>query len=454
MPALGRKPSWHQQLNHTKAKTRLLAGQFAQFPLSEVQRIASGLPKDKSPALWGRGIAPQSAECDILFASELAAVRGELAVHETAIVACLHLLSYEQARGQMFSIRPDLGVGDVFLEHKMAVYLQCVILARRANPDVCSEDERAAAEELLGVLRGGTKEFPSILRLLEAVGKETCELLLPAAMVVKVLETTHYQDNLARELEDLRRGRKWFDAYKLTYGLRRVVGLARADEMLRDVFPNYAMWAAWKPDFRRIASWESPNLTPHRTRLGPVLDLEGPDTTGQLRGTFRMSSPGAFSGLSNPMYSNDRHILDRLLEGLDASLTVGPATIDLLIALCIESGALSRHSLSQLEAAIELGDESCSETLGVFVRSLQPETGLAARMVAFNSALPLLSLYPNLQAPFGTNIHLERRAAETLAEAQGHLDDCRAEGWDNQPLGSILVAQRKRLLEATWLSGL
>ncbi|KAK1749849.1 hypothetical protein QBC47DRAFT_439960 [Echria macrotheca] len=291
-------------------------------------------------------------------------MRGELGTHESAILACLHLLSHPQARGQILSIKPDAADRDVFFEARLDVYLQLIIHSRRANPGVCSEDEITAAKELLDVLKGRSKDFPSILGLLRAVGHGTCQEALPVSLIERVLKLSHYQANLTRELDSLRRARHWFDAYKLVCGLRDIVSLPMADRLLVDMFPDYPMWAAWRPDFRRILSWESPNISPYRSRLGPVLDLEGPDTTGQQRGTLRMSSPGAFAHLVMPAGSEDRDVLDRLLEMLDSCLLVGPHTIDLFTELCLENRQPWPESLMQLKAAIQLNDNMVSKTLG------------------------------------------------------------------------------------------
>src|SRR5689334_2629438 len=99
MSVLGRRPSWQQQLRQTKAKEWLFSGHLDKFPTAEVQKIGNSVLKDKSPLL--RKITPQSEECDVLYANELLTDKGELGTHESAILSCLHLLSYTQARGQI-----------------------------------------------------------------------------------------------------------------------------------------------------------------------------------------------------------------------------------------------------------------------------------------------------------------------------------------------------------------
>ena len=313
-------------------------------------------------------------------------------------------LEDHQGRGQILTLRPDPTRPDLFFERRLVVYLQCVILSRRANPGLCSKEESSAAEDLLGVVQGRAKDFPSIHRLLEAVGNETCEAVLPISLVKKSLKTNHYRENLTRELNALKAARQWFDAYKLVYSLRKMVALPRADQMLREIFPEYPMWAAWRPDPKRLMSWESPNMASYRSRLFPVLDLEGPDTTGQQRGTLRMSSPGVFTGLSEPACSADRHLLDRLLDNLDASLAVGPETVDLLIALCVERSLLSERTLSQLESVVGIGEDVLSKTLATFIRALTEGSDVITSMAGFASALPVLcdeSRHPKL--PFRTS---------------------------------------------------
>ncbi|KAK0609261.1 hypothetical protein B0T14DRAFT_567212 [Immersiella caudata] len=452
MSVLNRKPSWQQQLRQTKAKEWLLSGHLDKFPIAEIQKIGDRVLKDKSPLL--RKIAPRSEECDVLFANELLSVKGELGTHESAILSCLHLLSYAQARGQVLSIKPDPVQVDLFFERRLNIYLQCIIHSRRANPDVCSEEETSAARDCLGVSQGRTKDFPSILRLLEAVGYETCEAVLPLGLIKKVLTVSHYQENLTRELNTLKNARQWFDAYKLVYSLRNIVGLPRADQMLRDTFPDYPMWAAWRPDTKRIMSWESPNLAPYRSQLLAALDLEGPDTTGQQRGTLRMSSPGAFTGLSEPTHSTDRHILDRLLDVLDSSLAIGLATVDLLIALCVEREDVSERTLSQLEAAVSVNNDAASKVLANLVRVLSPSTKPITRMSAFASAVHILTQYPALRVPFGVFLDLGHRASGAFTAGQDLLSQCLTENNpDIEPVCSSVLKLGHALLSADWLHG-
>lgn len=451
MVALGRKSSWQIQLRQTKAKEWLFAGYINQFPLAEIQDIAARFLRNKSPLLSRRGIPPESLECDILFANELATVKGELGTHESAILSCLHLLSYDQARGQIVSIKPDASLNDLFLERRLDAYLQCIILSRRARPDICSEDEVIAATELQGVLKGRSTDFPSILGLLRAVGTEKCEQLLPVVIVKKILKISHYEANLTRELDALRKSRSWFDAYKLVCGLRDIIGLPKADTMLRDIFPDYPMWAAWRPDSRRILSWESPILTPYRDCLGSVLDLEGPDMTGQQRGTLRMSSPGSFNTLNDPTFLHDRHHLDRLLESLDGCLAVGPDTLDLLIALCIEPASLSHDAIAQVDAAVQLKDDAASKKLVAFIRSLAPNTDVVARMNDLALALPVLTLHPQLQCPFGISLGLPRLASDTLSSGQSYFSQCLGSGNAVDSVGIAVVRLGRALYAAEWL---
>lgn len=384
----------------------------------------------------------------MLFANELLAVKGELAVHESAILSCLHLLSYSQARGQILSLRPDASRPDLFFERRLDIYLQCLIHARRASPEVCSEDEGSAAEDCLGVMQGRAKDFPSILRLLEAVGNGTCEAVLPLELIKKALRVSRYQENLTHELNALKSARRWFDAYKLVFSLRNVVGLPAADQMLRDMFPDYPMWAAWRPDSKRIMSWESPNLAPYRNRLFPVLDLEGPDATRQQRGTLRMSSPGVFDKLNSP---TERHLLDRLLDALDASLGVGPATVNLLIILCLERDEISERTLGELEAAIQVNNESSANTLASLVRALSPEIDLLTRMAAFSSALYVLTANSALRLPFGISLDICHRASAAFLAGQEFFSLCLSEHRDIEPVGFVVLELGHALLAAEWL---
>lgn len=448
----GRRISWQQKLRQTKAIEALKAGRPDLFPLAEVQRIGDWLIMNKPPSSFRRrAILPHTEECDQVLANELLMVKGELPIHQVSIVAFLHLFSYDQARGQVFSLRPSPDPTVVFFDHKLSAYLQCIILSARANPDVCSEDEVTAAQEPLGVAKGRARDFPSILRLLQAVGHGTCETLLPVALVKKVLKNSHNRDNLIKELESLRRQRRWFDAYKLAHHLRNVIGLARADKLLRDIFPQYPMWAAWRPNVQRITSWEGAHLAPYRKQLGSVLDLEGPDTTGQQRGTLRVSSPGAFAGLGRPGFSDDRHILDRLLYDLDTCLGIGPATVDLLIALCIESNSLSSRSLDQLEAGMSLRHDPSSKALADLVRSITSGTNVAIASSGFASALPIITTHSQLRKQFGIANDLPRRGPTSLSAAQSQFCQSLAGNRPSERLAMSVLALGTALLHAEWL---
>ncbi|KAK3943366.1 hypothetical protein QBC46DRAFT_420796 [Diplogelasinospora grovesii] len=455
-----RRPSWQEQLRQTRAKERLLAAEPDRFPLAELQEISNWFLKSKSPVIRrGAGIAPRSEECDILFANELVSVKNEFPTHETAIIACLHLLSYDQARGQILSVKPDPDTSpsdNLFLDHRLPVYLQCIILSRHASPGVCTDDELVAAEELLGVVRGKAKDFPSMLRQLQAVGQETVESLLPLKLVKKCLRRSHYRENLLHEFETLRKQRKWFDAHKLVCGLRNLMVLPRVDQLLREVFPEYPMWVAWRPDARRIAAWEGSTIAPYRHQIRHVLDLEGPDTTGQQRGTLRRSSPHVFTAF---VRMSNWPVLDRLLDDLDTCLGIGPATVDLLYALCIEQSGGYRHfsprAMDQLEAALELRRDDASKTLANLTRSIanhnSNNNSINDRVVAFTAALPLLTAHPRLQKPFGEMYDLARRAPTTLSSAQRQFCHLLAENRASERLALNVLALGRALLRAAWL---
>ncbi|KAH8900229.1 hypothetical protein GQ53DRAFT_836171 [Thozetella sp. PMI_491] len=454
----GRKPTWEEQLRRTDAARDLQRASPDRFPLRELQRVTDAFvrssPSTTSSVLRKKTVEPRTQECDLLLGQELVRVRGELYVHEAAVVACLHALTCEYARGHLLALRLDGQNTDEFFDRRLPVYLQAVILARKANPEACSEDEATAATELLAVVKGNVGDFPAIVGLLKAVGRGTCDELLPTPLVSLALKRSHYRVNLSNELDNLLQQRRWFDAYKLVAGLRGIIGLPKADALLQDVFPEYPMWACWRPNTRRITAWESPRLEPFKRRIGPILDLEGPDTTGQQLGTLRMSSPGAFTTLTSPDSSNDRFLLDRMLDVLDACLSIGSEAIALFVYVCVDRYGVSDRGLERIEAALELRDDSAAKILTDLLRGLQPDATVNARMLSFTAALPVLQYSQRLQAIYGMDNDLAFHAPVALSAVQKQLCKMVDDRVISESFGLQVLALGNVLRQSTWLHAL
>ena len=450
-----RKATWEEQLRQTNALGALQRAAPDEFPLALLQDITDAFLRStvspSSGVLRRVSIAPLSIECDILLSGQLAAFRGEMFMWEVGILACLHAFTADQARGWLFALRPDDANPDEFFDRRMSVCLQVIVLARKANHEACTSEEAKAAEELLAVVTGRIHDFPSIRQLLRAVGDGTCDLLLPVSLISISLKRSHYRENIRKELDSLRRERKWFAAYKLVSGLRHVTDIPRADALLRDTFPEYPMWAVWRPNPRRIMAWESPRLSPFRGRIGPILDLEGPDVTGQQLGTLRMSSPGAFITLVSPAYSSDRHLLDRMLDVLDACLGVGDEALAMFVYVCVDLAGVSDMSLQLIESVLELRDDAATKIFSDFLRVTSSDSSTFARLHTFSAAFSVMQSSAQLQKVYGMFPSLAASATATLSEAQRLFCEILEDDNVAEQLGLQIQVLGKLMLQATWL---
>lgn len=458
MLPLTRRPNWEQRLRDSSAIQQLKAGRPDRVPLADIQKITD----DLIDSFKRRGVAPFTEECDVLLVRELEKVKNELGAHEAGIISCLHVLSYGQARGQLLSIRPDPERAGVFFKDKLPLYLQCLIIAKKANRDgACSDEEADAARELFNVAQSRGTTFPTIWRLLHVVGKSTYEglvppelagrstheELLPIDLVERVLRRNFFQENLTKELDLLRQSRGWYDAYKIVYGLRKVVGVPRADELLREIFPDYPMWSSWRPNHVRLKLWDKSLPTGNRERLFSILDLEGPDLTGQQRGTLRISSPGIFK--DNPAVLSDRSILDRLLVLLDRSISLGPSVVNSFTCLCVERQGLTPNFLERVDAALGFDNPLVAKDLLEFIKVLAEEATVHERTVAFTKALPMIQFSPRLQRSF--SMDLERKAPETLTAAQKQFCRLLQEKRPSERFSLSVHALGRVMLDSVWL---
>jgi hypothetical protein len=458
-----RKPNWQQELRQSSAVAQLQCGRPDRFPLQELQKLTddlirtTSLPTSPLPLSLNRREVPRfSEDCDILLVSELKNLKNELYVQEAGIIACIHVLTFEQARGQLVSIKPDANKPDVFFETKLPVYLQCLILAHQARSEVCSVHEARAARELFAIVTGGKRgDFPSIWRLLRAICQESrpdLVPLLPDELVTRILKNNKFKENLRDELEQLRTEQRWSDAYTLVSGLRDLVQLPRAVKHLQDAVPGYPMWAKWRPSRTRIASWTNDALLgPFREKLGPVFELEGPDFTGQQRETLRASSPGAFVELSDPRSPGDRSMLDRVLFCLDQALLIGQESIALVVYLCVESRPLQQRAILQLETALSLGNDSFSKKLGDYLRVIIHNSSPNDKMMAFAGALPIITRWPHLREVFGADLNIRRLAPPALSAVQKKFCASLLEPRPSERYALSVQSFGRALLEAEWL---
>ncbi|KAK0706435.1 hypothetical protein B0T26DRAFT_789385 [Lasiosphaeria miniovina] len=479
MPILPRKFDWDKEIEQTAAKDSFIICRPDEFPLSQVQAVAERVLHPEPSTFFSRKPVPRcSAAGNEILIDELKGLAGVFYVEEAAIVGCLHLFTWEVARWHLWKrIRPDLATAneDSFTS-RISVYLQCIVVAQKADAVLVHDGEALAARQLLRILHHGKiNEFPSVLELLATVTDTSCEELLPFDFLAEVLRRAKSQ--------------RWADAHSLVDGLQ---GLSRRADLphdvrswLPDLFSHhYAMWASWQPDVARIRAWKAGTTPAQRARLAPVLELEGPDTTPQQRSTLRHSSCGAFpDARSHGTHDNGRDILDGLLDLLDGAVRIGPNAVDLFIHLALattattatttltaastHTHALTWHPLHQLSAAFSppppgVDDaDSVPGTLLSFLRSLQhPPVSMHQRMAALTAVLPVLTSSTPLQALFGDAHDISVRAPRALSDAQRHFCCLLSQqqqrcgpGGAALPLGLAVRALGGAMLSSNWMLG-
>jgi len=446
-----RSQLWLQHLRRPTTRDGLLRGDV-DFPLAETQALADELLEGSSPTLSRRRISANTQDGDHFFVGELGKLTDEFPTREAGILSCLHLLTFDQARGQLLRTKPSLDRADPFIKDRILVYLRCLILACRANYEACSDVEGRAAYELFTILNDDSgRRLPSVWAALQSIERDECTLTLPDDLVTKILSLSHYWTNLEAALEAATRERRWAEAYGLVAGLEKVVNLPRAERLLREMFSRYPMWAVWRPSVPRIRLWENQVLDPFRDQLGSVLDLEGPDQTGQQRPALRRSSYGKIELDAASSVSNGRFILDHLLHTLDRAIRVGPGAIDLFVSLCCEDHQLTWKALGQVESALDLKKDATAAKLASFVRALAPNATASAQMTAFTAALPLIRQSPKLQKCFGINVDLARRGPAVLCRVQGVFCDSVEDNSPSEQFGCRIQALAAALRESSWM---
>jgi len=420
------------------------------------------------PALFGRRSAPpQSKAGDELLLDELRPLTDEFYIYEAAVVGCLHLLTYELARGHLRNrIKPETDTAgtDEFFRSRVSVYLQCVLIAKRADPGLVHDGEAEAARQLLRIVHlGQRREFPSVVKLLAALTDSNCEELLPFDFIAEVLRRARYGDKLEAKLARLRRSQGWWEAYRLVDGLRDLSARRELPRSIRLWLPTllerYPMWASWRPNLARLQTWDARLSPEQKARLGPVLELEGPDTTPQQRGTLRFSDEGVFVGSRAHGQRQGKDILDHLLDLLDKAVAIGSHATNLFIQLfCFTTTTnpppvLRWHTLIQAEAGLEPRRDAVAKALCQFVRVLEPSppARLRDRMLAITAALPLLQASPRLQDTYGETCNISLRGPAALSDAQRHFCALLQRDEPAESFGLEVRALGRALHRARWL---
>ncbi|KAH7158104.1 hypothetical protein B0J13DRAFT_650904 [Dactylonectria estremocensis] len=447
--------TWQEQLRGTTAISSLKNERYDLFPLQEVQDLTDDLLRTsyRSTGLLARGIEPQSKDCEQLLILEVEKLKDETFAEESGILACLHAFPPDIAYGQLVHLRQRSEVTDAFFLRRVRGYLQCLIVAYKARPELFYEDPSIPAKELFEVIKdhGVPEHFPSVLRLLRAVGKNICEDFLPLKFIRQTLQYVDYKGNLDKELKELAKTRSWFSAHQLVGGLRQLGDLEMPGQLLQDVFPNIPMWASWAPDRGRIREWESPVIDPYRGDLALIFDLEGPDTTGNQLSTLRQSSPGMFGRQIYRLPPRDgRFILDHLLSVLDSAVLKGAEAIQLFVAICVEPKTTSWQALEQVEAALELTPTSHIQAL-THLKTVIGGDDLIKKMQAISLALIIIHSSVQMQKAFGNPFDIAHRGPRILSEAQQQLCRKLENKKPSERFATNVVRLGRSLASADWL---
>lgn len=389
------------------------------------------------------GFPPKSRACSRLFNQALRTVDGNLGAYPAALIACIHLLPTPMARALLLSLKPTADHLDGTL---LPTYLATILMARQANPIVCTSEEAVAATELLGVVQWqGIDRFPPIIRLLEAVGTRTCEDVLPLTLVEQVLTAWDYQKNLAQELGRLRVQCRWYEAGRVVRGFASVLALPRVAGLARDIFPNHKMWATWKPRQYRIEQWRSLHLEPHRDALIDILKLEGPDSSDECAATLGIAKYGKVQTRLDGHCHRTLRILDRCIQ-------VGPSTVALLAALTADAPIPlvdSTHDL--ISAVVDANRDATSSALAGFIlakpRLFSDEICPIEQMNLFAALIAVLTRHPHLRHRFVKPWNLAPQAENAMGIGASELRGAA----DPSELVTAIVELAEAILAAKWL---
>ncbi|KAJ2901806.1 hypothetical protein MKZ38_001344 [Zalerion maritima] len=472
MPLRGKSGKrWIAELRETQGPAQLAAGRPDLFPRRQVRQITDSVIRARrSPSTFlvfsinrlssssssQAALVPGYNEYDDFFQTRLIDLQYELWIYETALIACLHKLSYDKARQLLHRLcQRILEDIDEHTDDLLKGYLQVLMYAHMENPtSFQSRESKSAAQLLIIFLNARNRgEFPLIWRLVEEMGNELSEELLPMALVEKVLLRARYGESLSRQLEVFMDDLSLHSAFKLVEGLKVAMCHPRSQCLLGKVFPQFFIWGAWKPDSKRISMWEKTLSVQQRKRLQPILILEGPDTTrAGHRALLRRSSCGIFRNLQLPGHLQHDQVLDLMLENVDQAADHGAEAVELVATIYIDGNPFPSNAITQVEAALEFkGDRTPISTLTTLVQTLKSQAAPLEKMTALEAAIPLLNRIPKLQSIYGIPLDISHRIISVLAGLQREFSDLLVENKAGLRHGLSIVTLAHTLSAATWL---
>lgn len=319
-------------------------------------------------------------------------------VKDVAIISCAHALSPWTVRDLL---RGELRVN--LHSHSDALpYLRTIVAANRANAEAIGDVEAQCAQSLMFLLvpepftfGQHVQVFSSRITALVTRGFSTDLLRHPVIDSIprKACET------FATHLEALKLSRRWLHAQEVTEWLPKLSGNSPAIERLLDgTFPNWRIWAAWRPDMYRLRSFES--LTDDQRRdLGDLLDLEGPDfisgsntrlhkglqTQRDNHSGFSVRHGRLFVKLDGDSQPDAHKLLDRLVDVFCSACSVSPDALALFTHLSIRN-AVDERAVKLLECVNAIRGSSVSKDV---LDMLHSEAN-SVRIAAIIRLLPVL----------------------------------------------------------------
>ncbi|OCK81698.1 hypothetical protein K432DRAFT_294905, partial [Lepidopterella palustris CBS 459.81] len=167
---------------------------------------------------------------------------------DTAIVACAHALSPQTLRGLL---RGELQVSAGSYSGALT-YLRVIEIAYQANPASVSPLEAQCAQVLISLSTSDllvlSRRLQGYVRLLS--GGVPSDLLHPS-MVDGMLRSAC--KTFAFELESRRQESQWASAYPAIDWLSSLPNTCPyIEQLLDEVFPDWRVWAKWRPNFIRL----------------------------------------------------------------------------------------------------------------------------------------------------------------------------------------------------------
>ena len=354
---LGRRSSkifWHEKIDETsqEAKSTDQPG----FPWTQLRSHTDDFVKNQ------RKLNPYQLDQRLL-----GLIRGH-GRKEIAVAACTHVLSPQ-------SVKIVLGELDLGVEagSRLVPYLQSIIAASHVNSRVVSQTDAIWARELLNI--------PTVDRSQESLTQHLSTIVerLSIHSSLKLLLHDHVVAHarkvcsaFAANLEGLRASNqsllpacadtvKWL-ARIPARPVNTDEPLFGPQELLDGCFPQWRIWANWRPIIQRLESWQQIPISRRASLMG-FMALEGPDFSGQGKETLRdgliqrssdssqhpdMWWENIYIKVRPGMGNEARKMMDRLMRVIQMSCSADADYVALFSHLCIDK-PITATNMSILE---------------------------------------------------------------------------------------------------------